>query len=84
MSLVVLILLIVFVAGPIGRAYAERVRREAPALPGAGEEIARLRDDVERLGAEVARLTEEQAFMLRLLSPGDEPGEGAKEGKQSH
>jgi hypothetical protein len=72
MSFVLLILLIVFVAGPIARAYADRIGRGARALPGASEETARLREEVDRLGAEVARLSEEQAFMLRLLTPGEE------------
>ncbi|HEV2147812.1 MAG TPA: hypothetical protein VGR37_10450 [Longimicrobiaceae bacterium] len=71
MPLVVLILLIVFVVGPIARAYADRVRRGANALPGAAEETARLREEVDRLAAEVARLSEEQSFMLRLLAPGE-------------
>lgn len=79
MAPVVLILLIVFVFAPIARAAAERLRRGGrEALPGGGPEVARLREEVDRLGAEVARLTEEQAFMLRLLAPGGpsapEPG----------
>ena len=70
--LVPVILVVVFVLGPIARAYADRVRREGRALPAPPtEEVALLRDEVERLGAEVARLSEEQAFMLRLLAPGE-------------
>lgn len=76
MAPVVLILLIVFVLAPIARASAERLRRSGrEALPGGGPEVARLREEVDRLGAEVARLTEEQAFMLRLLAPGAAPGD---------
>lgn len=46
----------------------------APAgLPGATEaEVARLRAEVDELSATVRRLHEEQSFMLRLMSPGDQ------------
>lgn len=67
------ILVVVFVLGPIARAVATRVSRGGPALPAPpSPEVALLREEVERLGAEVARLNEEQAFMLRLLAPGEQ------------
>ncbi|HEV2733829.1 MAG TPA: hypothetical protein VGV85_03285 [Longimicrobiaceae bacterium] len=78
MAFVIAIMLIVFVLGPIARALAVRLGRGGDAaLPGAPQEVARLREEVDRLGVEVARLTDEQAFMLRLLAPGEqkrEPG----------
>ncbi|MET0396408.1 MAG: hypothetical protein ABW277_06270 [Longimicrobiaceae bacterium] len=71
--LVPVILVVVFVLGPIARAVATRVSRGGPALPAPpSQEVALLREEVERLGAEVARLNEEQAFMLRLLAPGEQ------------
>ena len=79
MTFVVAIILIVFVLGPIARALAERLGRGGDtALPGAPQEVARLRDEVDRLSSEMARLSEEQAFMLRLLAPGEQkqPPEG--------
>lgn len=75
MSFVLLILLIVFVLGPLARAAAGRIGAGPGerALPGAAHEVARLREEVDRLSAEVARLAEEQAFTLKLLAPGGEP-----------
>jgi hypothetical protein len=73
MAFVIAIMLIVFVLGPIARALAVRLGRGGDAaLPGAPQEVARLREEVDRLGVEVARLTDEQAFMLRLLAPGEQ------------
>ena len=73
MATVLIIFAMIFVFGPIAKAYADRMSRELP--PGAGvaaDEVARLREDVERLSAEVARLHEEQSFMVRLLSERDQ------------
>lgn len=39
--------------------------------PGAGAEVARLRAEVDLLNAEVRRLSEEQSFMVALLSDGE-------------
>jgi hypothetical protein len=72
MATLVIILAIVFVLGPIAKAYAERISRDLP--PGADPspaELARLRDEVERLSAEVSRLHDEQSFMVRLLTDGE-------------
>ncbi|HEX2187415.1 MAG TPA: hypothetical protein VHG51_00895 [Longimicrobiaceae bacterium] len=79
-AFVIAILLVVFVLGPIARALAKRLEPGAgpAAFPGGPQEVARLRDEVDRLGVEVARLTEEQAFVLKLLAPGEEaPGSPA-------
>ena len=72
MSTVLIIFAFIFVLGPIARAYADRVSRELP--PGTGvapEGLKRLREEVDRLALEVARLHEEQSFMVRLLSESD-------------
>lgn len=39
--------------------------------PGDGAEVARLRDEVDQLTAQVARLADEQHFLMRLLAEGD-------------
>jgi cell division protein FtsB len=45
---------------------------EGPALqPHYEAEIARLRGEVDELNAQVARLTDEQQFMMRLLTAGE-------------
>ncbi len=73
MVFVLALMLIVFVLAPIARALAVRLGRGGDAaLPGAPQEVARLREEVDRLGVEVARLTDEQTFMLRLLAPGEQ------------
>ncbi|HEX2094930.1 MAG TPA: hypothetical protein VHG28_21195 [Longimicrobiaceae bacterium] len=74
-AFVLAIIFIVFVLGPMARAHADRVGRGADpaAFPGTAPEVVRLREEVDRLSAEVAKLTEEQQFMLRLLAPGDRP-----------
>jgi hypothetical protein len=41
--------------------------------PGADPEVARLRGEVDELSAQVRRLDEEHAFMLRLLTESDKP-----------
>jgi hypothetical protein len=72
MSFIFIILIIVFVLAPIARAYADRLGRELP--PGSdasAAEIARLREEVERLALDVSRLQDEQSFMVRLLEEGD-------------
>lgn len=70
MGTVLIIFAFIFVLGPIARAYAQRLTNELP--PGADpEQLARLKDEVERLSGEVARLHDEQSFMVRLLSEGE-------------
>lgn len=65
--MVLLIFMFVFVLGPIARAYAKRLDRPLP--PGASPpEVARLREELDLLGARVERMDEEQRFLLRLLS----------------
>lgn len=71
MMMVLLIIAIVFVFGPIAQGYAKRLDRQLPADGGATHaEIARLREEVDQLSAQVNRLQDEQAFTLRLLSEG--------------
>ena len=72
MSTLLIIFLLIFVLGPIAKAYADRISRELP--PGsdiAAAELARLREEVERLTVDLARLQEEQSFMVQLLSEGE-------------
>ena len=72
MSTLLIIFVTIFVLGPIAKAYADRISKEAPQggdLNAA--EVARLRTEVERLSSEVARLQDEQSFMVRLLSDGE-------------
>lgn len=72
MATLLIIFAMVFVLGPIAKAYADRISREIP--PGSdlnAGELGRLRDEVERLSSEVSRLQDEQSFMVRLLSDGE-------------
>jgi len=69
MGTVFIIFAILFVLAPIARAYAGRISREdVPIEVGGAVELARLREEVDRLSAQVGRLEEEQSFMVRLLS----------------
>jgi hypothetical protein len=72
MGTVLIIFAIIFVLGPIAKAYADRIAKEPSpdALP-AVTEVARLREEVDRLSLEGSRLQEEQSFMVRLLSDGE-------------
>jgi hypothetical protein len=72
MGIVLIIMAMVFVLGPLAKAYADRLSRGLPADAEAQRlELARLREEVDRLSVEMARLQEEQSFMLKLLNAGD-------------
>jgi hypothetical protein len=72
MGTLLIIFAMVFVLGPIAKAYADRLSRGLPAESDSTRaEIGRLREDVDRLSAEVSRLHDEQSFMVRLLSEGE-------------
>lgn len=68
---VLIIFAIIFVLAPIAQAYARRLN--PPELPPGADprELARLREELDQLAAQVARLQEEQSFMVRLLSEGE-------------
>jgi hypothetical protein len=70
MMTILIIFAMIFVLAPIAQAYAKRLER--PELdPGAVNEIARLREEMDRLVTQVNRLEEEQSFMVHLLSEGE-------------
>jgi hypothetical protein len=72
MTFLLLIFAIIFVLAPVAQAYAKRLN--PPDVPGVKPgEIARLREEMEMLAAQVSRLQDEQSFMLRLLSEGQKP-----------
>jgi hypothetical protein len=52
---------------------ARRERPGAGLQPHYEAEVARLREEVDQLNAQLARLTEEQQFMMRLLGEGTSP-----------
>jgi hypothetical protein len=75
MLFILMIIAIVFVLAPIAQAYAKRLN--PPDVPGVKPgEIARLREEMELLAAQVNRLQDEQSFMVRLLSEGTPPALG--------
>jgi cell division protein FtsB len=71
MSTLLIVFAMIFVLGPIAKAYADRISRGLPESESSRAELARLREEVDRLTTEVARLHDEQSFMVRLLSEGD-------------
>lgn len=85
MSTLLIIFLLIFVLAPIAQAVANRISRELP--PGSdlnAAELARLKEEVERLTADLARLQEEQSFMVQLLTEGERkrlPREGGSAGE---
>lgn len=84
MSTLLIIFAMVFVLGPIAKAYADRISNTLPPESDAHRaELGRLKEEVERLAAEVARLQDEQSFMVRLLSDGERKKllEGRKSGE---
>lgn len=73
MASVLIILLLIFVFGPIARGYAERLSRgEIPSIRPQESDVARLREEVDRLSQDVARLQEEQSFMMNLLGSAEQ------------
>jgi hypothetical protein len=72
MTFLLLLFAIIFVLAPVAQAYARRLN--PPDVPGVKPgEVARLREELEQLAAQVNRLQEEQSFMVRLLSEGERP-----------
>ena len=66
----------------VGVAVARMMAREnAPALAARQQldELAKLREEMDQLQAEVARLGEEQTFLTRLLAQGEAPPDAAEE-----
>ena len=55
---------------PVGKAYAERIRRGTAGEAGTGEEHTELVETVEQLRREVAELAERVDFTERLLGQG--------------
>jgi hypothetical protein len=66
------LLLLLLVAYVVRQVVAEG-REGRRTLRGPDPEVARLREEVDELGAHVRRLAEEHAFMLSLLSAGEQP-----------
>ena len=67
MTTILIVLILIFVLGPIASAYAKRIERggvEEKRLTG---EVRVLKEEVDRLQHEVHRLLEEQSFMVRML-----------------
>ena len=73
-SLALFVFLGVVVLGPIGRAFAERLRGKSrePALDSA--EVEALRDELTSMRQQVAELAERQDFTERLLAQARERG----------
>jgi hypothetical protein len=66
------VVLILFVAAYLTRWTASGLRGRGAAQldPAQNAEVARLREEVDQLTAQVVRLQDEQSFMMRLLVPG--------------
>ena len=72
MATLLIIMAMIFVLGPIAKAFADRISRGLPADADAQRlELARVREEVERMSLEVSRLRDEQSFMLKLLNQGE-------------
>ena len=73
-SLALFVFLGVVVLGPIGRAFAERLRHKShePVLDSA--EVEALRDELTSMRQQVAELAERQDFTERLLAQARERG----------
>jgi hypothetical protein len=65
-----IIIAMVFVLAPLAQGIGRRMN--PPELPGVSpHDVARLREELDQLAAQVGRLQDEQSFMLRLLTEGD-------------
>ncbi|GEM_PF-3274771 len=51
--------------------FGDQSARRLPEQAVSQEELDRLREDVDRLNAQMTRLIDEQSFMVRMLSEGD-------------
>ena len=72
MATLLIIMAMIFVLGPIAKAFADRISRGLPADADAQRlELARVREEVERMSLELSRLRDEQSFMLKLLNQGE-------------
>lgn len=72
MGTLLLIFVMIFVVAPIAKAYADRLARGPTQEPTIDPtELAQLREELDRLGAEVLRLRDEHSFMVRLLGEGE-------------
>ena len=65
------IILTILVAGLVARWVAAWPGGDGHALAARDAQIRRLRDEMDTLQSEVRRLSEEQSFMVRLLSKGE-------------
>ena len=72
MSTLFLLLAFLYLARLVTSSWSERGARSA-IDPGHTAELARLREEVDQLQAQVMRLTEEQSFLMRLLDQGARP-----------
>jgi hypothetical protein len=82
MGSLLIIFATIFVLAPIAKAYADRISRQAPLDSlEVRNELVRLRDEVERLNGQMARLEDEHSFMVKLLGDGTRGklGEGGKD-----
>ncbi len=71
------VLLTILVAGLVARwVVAAWPAGDGHELAARDAQIRRLRDEMDTLQSEVRRLSEEQSFMVRLLSRGDGPSAG--------
>jgi len=73
-STLILLLVFAYLARWVASGWGERGRTELDARHT--HEIARLREEVDQLQAQVLRLTDEQSFLTRLLAEGNAPPAG--------
>jgi hypothetical protein len=66
-------LLILLLIAYVVRHVVTEGREGRRTLAGPDPEVARLREEVDELGAQVRRLAEEHAFMVSLLAAGEKP-----------